>query len=316
MISVPLAYAFEFARTKGTATYISMPIINSTDNVTYATGANNTKFYIHSGDSDAAFGAFSQAGSNCTIVGTSGIYNFPLNATEVAHNIVGIYYNGTGCLQQYGVVHFINASVATYGANAVQIGGTAQTGRDLGASVITASGTVTTVSGNVNGNVGGNVNGTVASVTGAVGSVTGNIGGNVNGTVVGSVASVTGAVGSVTGNVGGNVNGTVASVVGAVGSITGNVGGNVNGTVASVVGAVGSVTGNIGGNVNGTVASVTGAVDSVTNDVGITQAGADKVWGTTTRQLTGTQAYNVTGNVLGNVTAVTNPVSLNATIAY
>jgi hypothetical protein len=51
------------------------------------------------------------------------------------------------------------------------------------------------------------------------------------------------------------------------------------GTATSVSGAVGSVTGNVGGNVVGSVASVT-------NDVGITQAGADRVWSTTTRALT------------------------------
>lgn len=56
--------------------------------------------------------------------------------------------------------------------------------------------------------------------------------------------------------------------------------GDLSGSVASVVGAVGSVTGNIGGNVVGSVASVTA-------DVGITQGGADKVWGTAVRTLTG-----------------------------
>ena len=44
-------------------------------------------------------------------------------------------------------------------------------------------------------------------------------------------------------------------------------------------GAVASVTGNVGGN-------VAGSVGSVTNDVGITQAGADKVWGSASRSLT------------------------------
>lgn len=73
----------------------------------------------------------------------------------------------------------------------------------------------------------------VVSVTGAVGSVTGNVGGNVTGTV----GSVVGAVGSVTGNVGGNVTGTVGSVVGAVGSVTGNVGGNVTGTIGGMTAA-------------------------------------------------------------------------------
>lgn len=60
-----------------------------------------------------------------------------------------------------------------------------------------------------------------------------------------------------------------------VASVTGNVGGNVTGSVGSVTGAVGSVTGNVGG-----------SVASVTADVGITQAGADKVWGTAARSLT------------------------------
>jgi hypothetical protein len=69
-----------------------------------------------------------------------------------------------------------------------------------------------------------------------------------------------------------------ASVTGAVGSVTGSVG-SVTGAVGSVTGAVGSVTGNVGGNVVGSVASVTA-------DVGITQAGADKVWSTSTRALT------------------------------
>lgn len=60
--------------------------------------------------------------------------------------------------------------------------------------------------------------------------------------------------------------------------ITGNITGNLSGSVGSVTGAVGSVTGAVG--------SVTGAVGSVTADVGITQAGADKAWGTAARALT------------------------------
>ncbi len=151
-------------------------------------------------------------------------------------------------------------------ANTVKVGatgaGTAQTARDIGASVLLSSGTGTgqvslssgavllqatqtgvtipTVTNLTNAPGAGDFTATMktslnaatpASVTGAVGSVTG------------AVGSVTGAVGSVTGNVGGNVTGTVGSVVGAVGSVTG---------------AVGSVTGNVGGNVTGSVGSVVG----------------------------------------------------------
>lgn len=62
---------------------------------------------------------------------------------------------------------------------------------------------------------------------------------------------------------------------------------SVTGAVGSVTGAVGSVTGNVGGNVVGNVnGNVAGSVASVTGDVGITQAGADKVWGSAARSLT------------------------------
>lgn len=57
------------------------------------------------------------------------------------------------------------------------------------------------------------------------------------------------------------------------------------------------------------VASVTGAVNSVTSDVGITQAGADKAWNTTTRQLTGTQSFNLTGNITGNLSGSVGSVT-------
>lgn len=101
------------------------------------------------------------------------------------------------------------ASPATAGipdVNAKNLGNTAQTGRDLGTSVLLSSGTGTgqislssglvSLSGtqtfNVTGNITGNLTGSVGSVTGAVGSVTG----NVDGDVVGSVGSVSGLTAS------------------------------------------------------------------------------------------------------------------------
>lgn len=163
-------------------------------------------------------------------------------------------------------------------------GGTA--GTSDGLKAVAGTGGVD-IRGNITGNVTGNLSGSAGSVTGAVGSVTGNVGGN----VVGSVASVTARVTANTDQWAGgtipvvNVTGvplvdlkytlgTISpatagsvradAVTGAVGSVTGAVG--------SVTGAVGSVTGNVGGNVVGSVASVTA-------DVGITQAAADKVFG-------------------------------------
>lgn len=115
-------------------------------------------------------------------------------------------------------------------ATAVKVGptgaGTAQTARDIGASVLLSSGTGT-----------GQVklaSGYVAPNWGDVGNPTTAV--NLSSTNIDTdqvVASVSGAVGSVTGAVG-SVTGAVGSVTGAVGSVTGNVGGNVVGSVASV----------------------------------------------------------------------------------
>lgn len=181
-----------------------------------------------------------------------GLTALPNAAAEAAG---GLYTRGTGAGQ-------INqANNGQIDANAARLGGTTQTGRDIGTSVLLSSGTGT-------GQV--SLSGGLVSLSGTqtfnvTGNITGNLSGSV-GSVTGAVGSVTGAVGSVTGNVGGNVTGTVASVVGAVGSVTGNVGGNVVGTVASVVGAVGSVTGavgsvtgDVGGNVVGSVGSLVGS---------------------------------------------------------
>lgn len=166
------------------------------------------------------------------------------------------------------VMHFycVPAEVAAGvpGVNATYLGGTSQTGRDIGASVLLSSGTgtgqVSLSSGTVT--VGTNNDKTGYSLTnltvtagttlgagthtaqtgdayaylgtnlGAAGAAATEAGGTGDqftgiasvGAVAGSVGSVTGAVGSVTGNVGGNVVGSVASVTGAVGSVTGSVG--------------------------------------------------------------------------------------------
>ncbi len=119
----------------------------------------------------------------------------------------------------------------------IQVGGTTQTARDIGASVLLSSGTgtgqVSLSSGAVTVGTNNDKTGYSLSATTGLGNQTANITGNLSG----SVGSVTGAVGSVTGNVGGSVasvTGAVGSVTGAVGSVTGNVGGNVTGSVGSL----------------------------------------------------------------------------------
>lgn len=89
--------------------------------------------------------------------------------------------------------------------------------------------------------------------------------------------------------------GAVASVTGSVGSVVGLTASNLDTTVSSRSVFAG-----------GAVASVTGAVGSVTADVGITQAGADKVWGSAARSLTtfGTLVADIAMAVWGAATRV------------
>lgn len=153
-------------------------------------------------------------------------------------------------------------------ANVVKLGptgaGTAQTARDVGASVLLSAGTgagqLDFIAGVVKANL-AQILGTaltetagqlaaafkkwfdVAAPVGTVNSIPNATAGAAGGLfIAGSNAATTA---NITGNVTGNLSGSVGSVTGAVGSVTG---------------AVGSVTGNVGGNVVGSVASVVAAV--------------------------------------------------------
>lgn len=217
---------------------------------------------------------------------------------------------------------------------------------NLSGSVGSVTGAVGSVTGNVGGNVsgsvgsvtgnvGGNVVGTVASVVGNLGGdVVGNVDGTIGGLTQAAIAqffltdsgqtyatSVAGSVvQEIADNAGGGTAPTVQEIVDGVWdeprashTTAGTFGQGVASVQGNVTGSVASVTGNVGGNVAGSVASVTGnvtgSVGSVVADVGITQSGADKVWGTTTRTLTGTQAFNLTGDITGNLSGSVGSVT-------
>jgi len=92
-------------------------------------------------------------------------------------------------------------------------------------------------------------------------------------------------------------------------NLTGNITGSVSGTIGSVTGAVGSITGvTFPGNFSATNITSAGAVK--TQDTYPGNFTAMNITSGGQLYLAGTQAYNVTGNVLGNVTSVTNGVTL------
>jgi hypothetical protein len=105
-------------------------------------------------------------------------------------------------------------------------------------------------------------------------------------------------------------------------NLTGNITGNLSGSV-------GSVSGNVGGNVTGSVGSVVGAVGSVTSPVSVATASmtgiAGTVWSVATRTITGgtittvsdktgyslsgTQSFNLTGNITGSLSGSVGSVT-------
>ena len=95
------AWALEFHADKNAAFNFTAPLINSTNTSLFAVGANNTLVYINSNDGTT----FTAANTSITRVDAGGIYLFQLNATEMNHDLIGVYYNGTGCLQQYFAIN-------------------------------------------------------------------------------------------------------------------------------------------------------------------------------------------------------------------
>lgn len=125
-------------------------------------------------------------------------------------------------------------------ANTLKVGGTTQTARDIGASVLLSAGIGTGQLDFTSGVVKANATqilGTAVSTPATAGILDVNVKNmnNVAGTAITTIKAVQGltTADTVT-TVSGNVNGSVGSVTGAVGSVTGNVGGNVVGSVGSL----------------------------------------------------------------------------------
>ena len=146
------------------------------------------------------------------------------------------------------------ATPATAGipdVNAKNIGNTAQTGRDLGASVLLSSGT------------GAGQVSLSAGLVSLSGTQTFNTTGNVTGNLSGSVGSVTGAVGSVTGLTAANLDVAVSTRMATYAQPAGFLAATFPGTIASPT----NITA-------GTITAVTGSVASVTAAVTVNGASA------------------------------------------
>lgn len=248
------------------------PAVDKTDGVTLESGLVTAMDTATTGVRISKNGGAwtDRNGTVTTTVYDEGWYRVTLDSTDT--NTEGtldvMYEDAATCLPMFARFQVVNANVydslfAASGTDLLQvdttqIGGTTQTARDIGASVLLSPGTGT---GQISLTSGAVTAGTVSDKTGY------------------SLTATTG-LGNQTANITGNLSGSVGSVTGAVGSVTGNVGGNVTGSVGSISGVTFPT--NFG---DLSISVTTGLVD-------ITQTAADKAWSTTTRVLTANTNLN------------------------
>ena len=220
--------AYTLGGTPALSVYKDNSTTQSTTGVTLTADFDSVTGLNHFAIDTSADGTFYSAGSFFDIVITTGT----VDSVSVVGSVVAsftIRKNSALKPATAGRTLVVDAA-GLADANTVKLGpsgsGTAQTARDIGASVLLSSGTGT---------------GQISLSSGLVslsGTQTFNVTGNITGNLSGSVGSVTGAVGSVTGNVGGNVTGSVGSVTGLTASDVGAIKAKTDSLTFTVAGQV------------------------------------------------------------------------------
>jgi hypothetical protein len=203
-------------------------------------------------------GTFTDCTNEFTEIGTSGPGYIDLTSTEMNADSVVIKSTCTNTGAVPYIYYLYPEEAGDIRANAAQLGGTNQTGRDIGASVLLSSGTGTGQISLTSGLV------TLAGVThtGAVIPTVTTTATATNLTNLPSIpanwltaAGIAASALNGKGDWGVGKTGYSLTATTGLGNQTANITGNLSGSVGSVTGAVGSVTGAVG--------SVTGAVGSV-----------------------------------------------------
>jgi hypothetical protein len=262
---------------------------------TIATLASQTSFTLTAGSAD-----------NSAYVGCVAVLHDVASAVQVEMGVVSAYTGSTKTVTLASDPGIFTVAagdnISFYPRVSVHaIAGTAQTARDIGASVLlspgTGTGQISLTSGAVllQATQTGVTIPTVTTLTNlpsipanwltaagiAASALNGKGDWNVGKT--GYALTATTGLGNQTANITGNLSGSVGSVTGAVGSVTAAV---TAGTVSDKTGysltattGLGNQTANITGNLSGSVGSVTGAVGSVTGAVGSVTGAVGSVTG-------------------------------------
>jgi hypothetical protein len=269
---------------------------------TIATLASQTSFTLTAGSAD-----------NSAYIGCVAVIHDVASAVQVEMGVVSAYTGSTRTVTLVSDPGIFTVAagdnISFYPRVSVHaVAGTAQTGRDIGASVLLSSGTGTGQISLTSGLVTlagvthtGAVIPTVTTTTTAtnltnlpsipanwltaagIAASALNGKGDWNVGKTGYALTATTGLGNQTANITGNLSGSVGSVTGAVGSVTAAV---TAGTVSDKTGysltattGLGNQTANITGNLSGSVGSVTGAVGSVTGAVGSVTGAVGSVTG-------------------------------------
>lgn len=236
-----------------------------------------------------------------------GQYNLALSQADTNGDTVGYLFTATSAIPVHITISFMTA--ANLPADLQSIGGVAQSATDLkdfadtgydpathALAVAVPKSPATLAAADVSGNLPADLKAITAGVDFSATMKTA-----LN---AATPASVTGAVGSVAAAVTITSNADITAIKGATDKLGFTGGGpylvnsQVKGQDNIDFGALQKASLNAAtpasvGSVTGAVASVSGAVGSVTTDVGITQAGADKVWGSAARSLTDKAGFSL-----------------------
>lgn len=279
-------------------------------NTTIATLASQTSFTLTNGPAD-----------NNALVGCVALIHDVASAVQIEMGVVSAYTGSTKTVTLAADPGVFTAAATDniafyFPINTRWLSGTAQTGRDIGASVLLSSGTGT---GQVSLSSGTVTAGTVSDKTGysltattGLGNQTANITGNLSGSVgsvTGAVGSVTGTVGSVTGNVGGSVATVAANGITATSIATDAI------NAASVkADAVTKIQTGLATPTNITAGTITNLTNAPTNgDLTSTMKTSVTTAATAATPTAAAVTGNVGGNVVGSVGSVTAEVDANIT---
>lgn len=227
---------FTLAGTPALSVYKDSSTTQSTTGVTLTADFDSVTGLNHFCIDTSADGTFYSAGSNFDIVITTGT----VDSVSVTGAVVANFtLSKTAALRPATAGRQVVVDAAGLAdANAVKVGptgsGTAQTARDLGASVLLSSGTGT---------------GQISLSSGAV-----LLQATQTGVTIPTVTTVTTATNLTNAPTAGDFTATMKTSIGT--AVAASAVASVTGAVGSVTGAVGSVTGNVGGNVTGSVGSI------------------------------------------------------------